>query len=97
MGPALAAGIQNAVAVDDFMAFVFQERKIVIPRTALLEFLQKFLRIIGAVDAYGEYLCFFLFLFVKKPFQLAELLCAVGSPVAAIEDQHDIFLAAVVR
>jgi hypothetical protein len=49
-----------------------------------------------AVDTHRENLDLFFFLFIEQTFQLAELLRAVGSPVAAVKDQHNILLAAKV-
>jgi hypothetical protein len=61
-----------------------------------LQFLDKLLGKIVAVDTHRENLNLFFFLFVEQTFQLAELLCAVGSPVAAVKDQDNILLAAKV-
>ena len=96
VGPAFAVGIQNAVAVDYFVVFVLEERKVVLSGKFLLQLFDKLLRKIVAVDTHRENLDLFFFLFIEQTFQLAELLRAVGSPVAAVKDQHNILLAAKV-
>jgi hypothetical protein len=45
-----------------------------------------------AVDADRQYLNLLFFVLGQKAFQLPELLGAVGSPMSAIKDQHDVFL-----
>ena len=49
-----------------------------------------------AVNADGQYLDVLLFVFGQKAFQLPELLSAVGSPLATVKNQDDIFLASEV-
>ena len=49
-----------------------------------------------AVDADRQYLNLLFFVLGQKAFQLPELLGAVGSPVSAVKDQDDVFLAAEV-
>jgi hypothetical protein len=94
--PALGfgAGIEQAVAVDDLVVFVLEQRKIKFAGKGL-DLLQELLRLGVGVDADGENFRLFLFLRRKNGFQLPELKCAVGSPVTAVENQDDVFLAAV--
>ena len=45
-----------------------------------------------AVDADGKNLDVALFFFGEETFQLSELTRAIGSPMATIKDQNDVFL-----
>lgn len=86
MRPAFTAWVRDAVAIDDLAFFVFEQREIEIAAESLVfELLDELLRILVAVDANREDLHFILFFFGEEAFQLAELLCAVGSPLAAVE------------
>ena len=62
MGPTLTIRIQNAVAIDDLVIFVLEQRKIELSRESLLQLLDELLRFLMAVDADREDLCG-LFLF----------------------------------
>jgi hypothetical protein len=96
MRPALAGRIKDPITVDDFMVFIFKQRKIEISGKSLSQFLYKLLRILVAVDADGQYLNLFVSILGQKAFQLPELLGAVRSPMSAVKDQDDVFLAAEV-
>lgn len=96
--PAAAIGIENTVAVDNLMAFVFEQGKIELSRvTPLLELLHKPLRILMRVNADPQDLNSFLFFLSQKALQLPELRSAVGSPMAAIKNQDYIFPALEIR
>jgi hypothetical protein len=49
--PALAVRIEDAVTVDYLVVLVFEKRKVEIAGKSLFEFLDKFFRIVMAVDA----------------------------------------------
>jgi hypothetical protein len=93
MRPASAIRIENSVTIDDFVVLVFEKGKIVAAGKFFLELGDKFPGGLGAVDAHGQD---FSVVFPHTVFQLAELSRAVGSPVAAVKNQHDAFLAAVI-
>jgi hypothetical protein len=57
--------------------------------------LEELLRLGVSVGADRQNLDPLLFLPREKGFQLPELKRAVGSPMAAVEDQHDVFLASI--
>ena len=63
MRPPLPVGIQNSVAADDLVVLIFKERKIIISRKFVLQYLNESLGVFVTVDAYREYLCLLLFLF----------------------------------
>ena len=65
MRPALAVGIENSVAVNHLVVFVFQKRKIVIAGKFVLELLNKFLGVFVTVDAYRQDLNLLFFLLAK--------------------------------
>ena len=93
MRPASTIRIENSVAIDDFVILVFEKGKIVAPWKLFLELGDKFPGGLVTVDAHGQY---FSVVFPQYVFQLAELSRAVGSPVAAVKNQYDVFLAAVI-
>ena len=62
----------------------------------VLQTLRELFGIVVAVRADGEDLRRVALLLVPKVFQLAELGDAIGSPMAAIEDEEDILFAAKV-
>ena len=94
MRPSFAAGVVNTVPFNDLAAFVFEQGKVKVAGKSLFELLHKLFGIVVAVYTYREYLNPILFIWGEQAFQLAELLCAVGSPLAAIKYQ-DILLATV--
>lgn len=63
MRPTFAVGIVNAIAVDDFVVFVFEEWKVELTLEPFLHHLGKFLRVFVSIDAHGENLGFFFLLF----------------------------------
>ena len=63
MGPAGTVRIEDTVAVDDFMVFVFQERKVELSFEPVAEHLGEFFGILMAVDADCQDLDFFFLLF----------------------------------
>ena len=65
MGPTLSVGIENSIAVNHLVVFVFQKRKIVIAVKSVLELLNKFLGIFVTVNAYGQDLDLLFFLLAK--------------------------------
>lgn len=65
MGPTLSVGIENSVAVNHLVVFVFQKRKVVIAGKSVLELLNKFLGVFMAVDAYRQDLNLLFFLLAK--------------------------------
>ena len=97
MRPAAAVRIEDAVTINHFMVFVFEERKVELSFETLAEHLAKFFRFLMIVGADRQDLNPILLLFGQKAFQLPELFETEGSPVAAIKDQHNRFLAAQVR
>ena len=97
MGPAFAVRIQNAIAVDHFVIFVFEKWKIELTVETLTEYLGKVLRFLVLVDADGEDLYFVFLDLRQKTFQLPELFDAIGSPMSPVENYHDGFLAAKIR
>ena len=97
MRPAFAVRVKNAVAVDHFVIFVFEQRKIELAVEALAQHLAEFFRFLVVVDANREDLDFIFLRLGQQTFQLPELFDAEGSPVAAVENQDDGFLAAEIR
>lgn len=93
VGPAFSVRIQYAVAVDHLVALVLEHRKIKITGKRL-QFLGELFRLRMGVDADGQDLDPFVFLRREQCFQLPELKRAVGSPIAAVKDQHHGFFAA---
>jgi hypothetical protein len=75
------------------VALVFQKGEIVIAGGPCLKLANEIATVLCAIDADGQDLRVF---FANDILQLAELLRAIGSPVTAVEDQHDGFFAAVV-
>ena len=65
MRPSLAVGIENSVAVNHLVVFVFQKREIVIAGKSVLELLNKFLGVFVTVDAYRQDLNLVFFLLAK--------------------------------
>ena len=62
MRPAAAVGIEDAVAIDHFVVFVFEQRKVELAVEALAQHLAKFPGVFVGVDADGKDLYFFLLL-----------------------------------
>jgi hypothetical protein len=93
MRPAFAIGIKDPIAIYNLVALVLEKGKVVAPGKLFLEFGDEFPGGLVAVDAHGQDL---RVIFSNYVFQLAELARAIRSPVAAVKDQHDAFLAAVV-
>jgi hypothetical protein len=93
MRPASSLRIQEAVAIDDLVVFVLQQREIVLARRSRLKLADEFTAVLRGIDADRQDFRVFL---AENVFQLAELLRAIGSPVTAIKDQHDVLLAPVV-
>jgi hypothetical protein len=77
------------------VVFVLQQREIEFTGERF-ELLEELLRLGVGVGADSQNLYPLLFLPREKCFQLPELKRAVRSPMAAIEDQHDVFLAPIV-
>src|SRR5262245_20425277 len=94
MRPAFSFRIKDAIAVDDFVAFVLKHWEVKIAGKSLFQLLYVFFAVLVAVDADRQDLHLFFLFFRQKIFQLAELFGAVGSPVASIEYQHKGLLAA---
>ena len=92
MGPSLTVRIENAVAVDDSVIFVFEQEKIEFSGKFSLQLLDKHFRLVMSVNTDRQDLDLFLFFFGQKALQLPELFRAVGSPVAAVENQDYILL-----
>jgi len=65
VGPTLSVGIENSIAVNHLVVFVFQKRKIVIAVKSVLELLNKFLGIFVTVNAYRQNLNLLFFLLAK--------------------------------
>ena len=65
MGPTLSVGIENSIADNRLVVFVFQKRKIVIAVKSVLELLNKFLGIFVTVNAYRQNLNLLFFLLAK--------------------------------
>src|ERR1700752_3200027 len=63
MGPALAVGVEDTVAVDHFMIFVFEQRKIELAVETFAECFAEFFRFVVVIDADRENLHFFLLWF----------------------------------
>ncbi len=63
MRPAAAVGVEDAVTVDHFVVFVFEQRKIEVAIETLAQHLAEFFRIFMTVDADREDLNFFFLLF----------------------------------
>jgi hypothetical protein len=62
MGPTFAIGIENPVAIDDFVVLVFEQRKIEFSIETFLHHLRELLRVLMSVDADGEDLHLFFLL-----------------------------------
>ena len=62
MRPALVVRIENAIAVNYLVVFVFEKRKVEIAGKSLFEFLHKLFRIVVTVNADREDLNLILFL-----------------------------------
>lgn len=88
--PAWAVRIKNPEAVDHLVVPVFEKRKINLCWKILSQILNKPFRLLMGVDADSQNLNFFLLLLGQKTFQLPELLYAVGSPMATVEDKNHI-------
>lgn len=54
VGPAFAARIENAIAVDHLVASVLEKRKVEIAGKSLLEFLHKLFGIVVTVDTHRK-------------------------------------------
>jgi hypothetical protein len=65
MGPAAAVGVEHAVAVDDFVVFVFEERKIELAVEAFAQHRAELFRLVACVGANGKDLDFLLLLFTE--------------------------------
>ena len=89
MGPAFALGIQDAVTIDDFVILVFKKGKVIVSGKTFLQFLNESSGVLVGIDAHCQNLSFFLLLLCQNIFQFAELLGAVGSPLAAVKDQNE--------
>ena len=63
MGPAGTVRIEYAVTIDDFMIFVFQQRKVELSFEPIAEHLGEFFGVFTAVDADRQDLDFFFLLF----------------------------------
>ena len=73
MRPAIAVRAEDSVAVDHFVVFVLEERKIELAVEALAQHLAEFFRFRMIVDADRENLDFVFLLLGQKAFQLPEL------------------------
>lgn len=93
MGPAFCFCVKNTVAVDDLAIFVFEQRNVEVAGKLFFELFYEVFGIVVAIDADREDLDLIPFFLSEKAFQLAELLCAVGSPLAAIEHQNGFLIA----
>ena len=71
--PAFAVRVKDSIAVDHFVIFVFEERKIKLAVETFAEHLGEFFRLLVIVDTNGEDLNFVFLLFGQKAFQLPEL------------------------
>ena len=96
MLPTLTIGIEYTVTIDDLVILVLEQRKIEFSLETLAQHLAQFLGVFVAVHAHRENLSLVFLLLGQKAFQLPELFNAERSPVAAVEDQHDVLLTAVV-
>jgi hypothetical protein len=63
MGPAGTVRVEDAVAIDDFMVFVFQKREVELPFETNAHHLCEFFGVFTAVDADRQDLDFFFLLF----------------------------------
>jgi len=98
MGPPATIRIKNAVAVDDLVIFVLEQRKIQLTGgEPLLQLLDKLLRKLMAVNADCQNLDLSLLFLGQKALQLPELLCAVRSPMAAVKDKNYVLLSPKIR
>jgi hypothetical protein len=97
VGPTFALGIQDAVAVDHLVILILEEEKVIVSGKTFLQLLNESFGVLVAIDADCQNLSSSLFLLGQDIFQLAELPCAVGSPLAAVKDQNDALLAAKLR
>jgi hypothetical protein len=77
------------------MIWIREQRKV--EARIAFEFVAQELGSLMRVDADGEDFDAVAVLARKQRFQLAKLIGAIRSPVAAIEDQHDCFLIAITR
>lgn len=97
MGPAPAVGVEKTVTVDHFVIAVLQQRKVDSLRGDRAQAFGEFSRIRVAVRADRQDLRFFALSLIQQILQLAELRDTEGSPMAAIEHQHDVFFAMKIR
>lgn len=79
------------------MIFVFEQGKVELTVEALAKHLGEFLRFRVIVDTDGEDLHFVFTVLSQEIFQLPELLDAIGSPMSAVKNEDDGFLAAKIR
>ena len=93
MGPTFAVRIENPIAINDRVAFVLEHVKIDLTGRSLVQLLDELLGFLMAIDAHRQDLDPLFFLLRQKTFQLPELFRAVGSPMAPVKNQDDIFLA----
>ncbi len=63
MGPSLTVRIENAVAVDDSVVFVFEQGKIEFSGKFFLQLLDKQFRLVMSINANRQDLDLFLFFF----------------------------------
>lgn len=68
MRPALAVRIENAVAVDDLVIFIFEHGEIEAAGESLLQLLREVLRFVMGVDTDRQDLDSLLFLLGQKAF-----------------------------
>jgi hypothetical protein len=93
MGPAPSVWVENPIAIYHLVVFIFQEREIIVAWRSSLKLADKIATLLLAVHAHRKDFGVF---FAKDIFQLAELLRAIRSPMAAVKYQDDILLAAIV-
>jgi hypothetical protein len=79
------------------VVFVFEQRKVEFAVETLVEHLAEFSRVLVSIGANREDLDSLLLLLSQQTFQLPELFYAVGSPVAAVENQNHGFPASEIR
>ena len=97
MRPCPTVGIKNSIAIDHFVVFVFEQRKVELAVETLAEHLAEFSRLLVSIGADREDLDSLLLLLSQQTFQLPELFYAEGSPVAAVENQNHGFPASEIR
>ncbi len=90
-------GIEQTVPVDHLMPRVRQQWEVGDDAVFHGDPVDHLLEIIRAVHRQRENLRGALLLIVQEALQLPELLGAVGSPVAAVEHQHDILVTTEIR